>query len=152
MLSILNLITESSKYQSPWYGTLEKSKIAENISFNGIGDGSKKITLPVTFIEQKSGQGQFWKRVKNGNEKQLQTLEDLKSNPSFLKNGFNDTTLKQIFDEWGYKDAHIPFKEFKNNFHFIEIAISELGHSIVRYSPEKDLSDMSDTIEFFKSK
>ena len=151
MLSISNLISESSNYYSKWYGPIEKSKVIENISFDCINGGSKKIVLPITFIvEQKTnGQGKFWKRVKDGNEKQIQTLADLKSNSSFLKNGFNDTALKQIFNEWGYKDANISFKEFKNNFHFIEIMINESGHSVVRYAPEKEFSDMSDTIEFF---
>ena len=33
MLSILNLITESGKYYSRWYGSIEKSTTADNVSF-----------------------------------------------------------------------------------------------------------------------
>ena len=150
---IQNLFTESTNYLSEAYGTIENSKIAETIKFDGIDDNSKKIILPVTFVEENVGRGQYWKRLKNGNKKQLQALENLKSNPSFLKNGFNDTVLRQIYDENEYEESHYSFKKFKKKFHFIEIVINELGHPIVRYSTEKSLAGIfDDTLKFLKSK
>ena len=74
MLSILNLITESSNHHTPWYGITEKSKVVEKIAFIGIDNNSKKITRPITFIMQKSNGQQFWKRTDRGNEKQIKTL------------------------------------------------------------------------------
>lgn len=152
MLSVLNLITESEKYYSRWYGAIEKSKIADNVSFIDIND--KKITLPVTFITKKQtrGNGEFWKRIKEGNEKQLNTLKELKETSSFIKNGFNDTTLKKIYDEEEYKFIGTSFNDFKKNFLIIEIMINELGHAIVRYAPDKETLFIDNTITFFKVK
>ena len=152
MLSISKLITESGKYYSRWYGAIDKSKIADNISFTDIND--KKITLPVTFIVKKptSGNGEFWKRVKEGNEKQLNTLKELKETPSFIKQGFHEARLKWIYDEEEYQYIGKSFKDFKKDFFFIEIMINELGHAVVRYTSDKDSTFNDDTVTFFKVK
>ncbi len=153
MLTILNLLTESGKYYSRWYGAIEKSTTADNVSFTDIN--GKKITLPVSFIVRKParGNGIFWKRVKEGNEKQLNTLQELKETPSFIQQGFNDVTLKQIYDEEEYQYVGVSFKEFKKGFLFIEIMINELGHAVVRYVPDKEMLGHDDyTITFFKVK
>jgi len=152
MLSISNLLTESGKYYSRWYGSIEKSTTADNVSFTDIN--GKKITLPVSFIveSKKTGQSVFWKRVKEGNEKQLNTLKELKETPSFIQQGFNDVTLKQIYDEEEYQYIGKSFKDFKKDFLFIEIMINELGHAVVRYTSDKDSVFNDDTITFFKVK
>ena len=153
MFTFSNYIIESSNFYSEYYGPIDKSKIVENISFVDVNDKSKKITLPVTFIveSKKAGLSQFWKRVKEGNKKQLKTLKDLKSNPLFIKNGFNDLTLKKLYDEWECEHIGESFEEFKKKFFFIEILITELGHLKVRYAIEKGFS-MDEDITFFKAK